>query len=208
LWRHSNDLRRSTEKAASVGKLFGYAMIAFGLLELFSGYAGGLWLSIVGVFIVAAAGAQAMNAEVKETFSGVHARELMSSPVVSIPLDATLAQAGNDYFLPYLYTAFPVVDASGHFGGVIVVSRLDAVPRRERPYKHVADIADRDRSLAIGEEEDVATLLSRPAFARVGRAVVVDAQNEPVGLVSITDIQRTLRAARVGRGPARPQVAP
>jgi Zn-dependent protease len=208
LWRHSHDLRRSTEKAAAVGRLFGYAMIAFGLLEMFSGYAGGLWLAIVGVFIVAAAGAQAMSAEVKETFSGVHARELMSSPVVSIPLDATLAQAGNDYFLPYLYTAFPVVDAAGHFGGVIAVSRLNAVPRRDRPYKHVADIADRDRSLAIGEEEDVATLLSRPAFARVGRAVVVDAQDEPVGLVSITDIQRTLRAARVGRGNATPQPAP
>jgi Zn-dependent protease len=202
LWRRKGDLRRATDTAASVGRVFGYAMIGLGVLELFSGYAGGLWLAIVGVFIVAAAGAQAVGAQVQATFSGVHARELMSSPAIAIPQDATLAQAGSDYFLPYLYTAFPVVDADGRFRGVIAVGRLDAVPARERPFKHVADVADCDPELAIGEDEDVATLLTRPAFARVGRAVVVDEQQAPVGLLSITDIQRTLRAARLGRTPA------
>jgi len=208
LWRHNHDLTRSTDTAARVGKLFGYAMIALGVLESFSGYGGGLWLAIVGLFIVSAAGAQAMSAQVQATFSGVHAREVMSAPVVSIPRDVTLAQAGNDYFLPYLYTAFPVVDAAGRFNGVIAVSRVDAVPRRERPFKHVGDVADRDPALAIGEDEDVASLLMRPAFTRVGRAVVVDEQDEPVGLVSITDIQRTLRAARVGKESATPRRGP
>jgi predicted transcriptional regulator len=121
----------------------------------------------------------------------------MSTPVVSIPLNVSLEQAGADYFLPYLYTAFPVVDASGRFGGVIAVNRVDAIPRRERASRLVSDVADRDPELAVGEEEDVAALLSRPAFGRVGRAVVVDALGSPVGLLSITDIQRTLRAARL-----------
>jgi Zn-dependent protease/predicted transcriptional regulator len=208
LWRHNHDLARSTETAARLGRMFGYAMIAFGALELFSGYAGGLWLAIVGMFIAAAASAQAVGAQVQATFSGVHAREVMSHPVVSIPRDATLAQAGSQFFVPYLYTAFPVIDAAGHFEGVIAVSRVDAVPRRERPYKHVGDVADRDPALAIGEDEDVATLLTRPAFARVGRAVVIDEEGEPVGLVSITDIQRTLRAARLERTPANREQLP
>jgi Zn-dependent protease len=200
LWRHNHDLARSTETAASVGRMFGYLIIGLGLLELFSGYAGGLWLAVVGLFIVVAAGAQAVSAQVQATFSGVHARELMSTPVVSIPLDVSLEQAGTDYFLPYLYTAFPVIDAAGHFGGVIAVNRVEAIPRPERSSRLVADVADRDPELAIGEEEDVATLLSRPAFGRVGRAVVVDASGSPVGLLSITDIQRTLRAARLSEG--------
>lgn len=199
LWRRSGDMRRATDTAASVGRVFGYAMIALGLLETFSGYAGGLWLAIVGFFIVAAAGAQSVGAQVQATFSGVHARDLMSRPVVTIPQDATLAQAGSEYFLPYLYTAFPVVDAAGHFGGVLAVGRLDAVPPRERPFKQVGEVADHDPELAVAEDEDVATLLARPAFARVGRAVVVDEHDEPVGLLSITDVQRRLRAARLGR---------
>ena len=208
LWRHNHDLERSTGTAASVGRMFGYVIIGFGLLELFAGYAGGLWLAVIGLFIVAAAGAQAVSAQVQATFSGVHARELMSTPVVSIPLDVSLEQAGADYFLPYLYTAFPVVDAAGHFGGVIAVNRVDAIPPRERASRLVGDVADRDPELAVGEEEDVATLLSRPAFGRVGRAVVVDASGSPVGLLSITDIQRTLRAARLGNGSVRSPKAP
>lgn len=208
LWRHNHDLGRSTSTAATVGKMFGYLMMGVGLLELFAGYAGGVWLAVVGLFIVAAAGAQAVSAQVQATFSGVHARDLMSTPVVSIPLDVSLEQAGADYFLPYLYTAFPVVDSGGHFGGVIAVNRLDAVPRRERSSRLVSDIADRDPELAVGEDEDIATLLSRPAFGRVGRAVVVDAEGSPVGLLSITDIQRTLRAARLGNGELRSPKTP
>ena len=46
-------------------------------------------------------------------------------------------------------------------------------------------------------------LLERPAFARVGRAVVVDERGRPVGLVSITDVKRALRASRLADRPAR-----
>lgn len=49
----------------------------------------------------------------------------------------------------------------------------------------------------MSAEEDVAHLLERPAFARVGRALVVDEDGRPVGIVSITNVQRALRAARL-----------
>jgi Zn-dependent protease len=200
LWRHNRNLERSTATASTVGRGFGYAMIAIGVISLFSGYAGGLWLAVIGVFIVVAAGAQAVSAQVKATFAGVPARELMSTPVVSIPLDVSLEQAGSDYFLSYRYTAFPVVDVSGRFTGVLALNRLEQVPRFQRSTRTVADVADRDPELAIGEEEDVAALLARPAFGRVGRAVVVDPSGSPVGLLSITDIERVLRATSLSNG--------
>jgi CBS domain-containing protein len=40
-------------------------------------------------------------------------------------------------------------------------------------------------------------VLERPAFARVGRAVVLDEPGRPAGLISITDVQRALRASRL-----------
>lgn len=200
LWRHNHDLERSTATAATVGRAFGYLMVALGVLELFAGSAGGLWLAIIGMFIVAAAGAQAVSAQVQATFSGVSARDLMSTPVVSVPGELTIERAGTDYFMPYRYTAFPVVDAAGHYSGVIAVDRVERIPPLERTNRHVAEVADHDPQLAVGEEEDVAALLSRPAFGRVGRAVVVDALGSPVGLLSITDVQRTLRAHRLAGG--------
>jgi hypothetical protein len=55
--------------------------------------------------------------------------------------------------------------------------------------------------LIVRADDDVAELIARPGFARVGRAVVVGDDAVPVGLVSITDVQRALRAAQLSAAP-------
>jgi Zn-dependent protease/predicted transcriptional regulator len=197
LWRRSGDIGRSTQTAARVGRGFGYVMIFLGGLEALSGAAEGLWLALIGFFIVMAAGAQAAGAQVQAAFSGVHARELMSTPVVSIPERTSAAQASADYFLPYRYTSFPVVDEQGRATGLVSVTQIEKLTSEQRAARSVAEIADRDPALLVREEVDVARLLERPAFARVGRAVAVDESGRPVGLISITDVQRALRASRL-----------
>ena len=63
----------------------------------------------------------------------------------------------------------------------------------------VGAVADMDPELLIHEEDDVAKLLGVGAFTRVGRAVVVDTARAPVGLLSITDVQRALRTSGLTR---------
>jgi Zn-dependent protease/predicted transcriptional regulator len=197
LWRRSGDIGRSTETAAGVGRTFGYLMIFLGVLDFLSGVPTGLYLALIGFFIVVASGAQASGARVQAALSGVRAGELMSAPVVSIPAPTSAAEAGSEYFVPYRYTAFPVVDSDGVAVGLVSVSQLEALAPALRPSRSVASIADRDPSLIVAASEDVARLLERPAFARFGRAVVVEESGRPVGLVSITDVTRALRAARL-----------
>ena len=197
LWRRNGDMVRSTQTAASVGRGFGYMMIGLGGLEVLSGAPQGLWLAMIGFFVVIAAGAQATGAQIQVALSGVSACELMSSPVVSIRARVSVADAGRDYFLPYRYTAFPVVDELGRAIGLVTTSTIQALARAQRTAGDVAEAADRDASLIVAEDTDVATLLQRPAFARVGRAVVVDGSKRPVGLLSITDVQRVLRASQL-----------
>jgi Zn-dependent protease/predicted transcriptional regulator len=202
LWRRSGDIGRSTATAASVGRGFGYVMIFLGILEFLGGAPEGLWLALIGFFVMMAAGSQAVGAQVQAALSGVHASELMSTPVVSIPGRTSALQAGTEYFVPYRYTSFPVVDEHGRAIGLVSVAQIDALTRQQRSAQWVAEIADRDPGLIVGGGEDVARLLERPAFARVGRAVVVDEPGSPIGLVSITDVQRALRAARLADPPA------
>jgi Zn-dependent protease len=209
LWRRSGDMSRSTETAASIGRGFGYVMIALGGLWLLSGVPQGLWIALIGFFIVMAAGQQAMGARVQAALSGVHAADLMSAPVVSIPEWASAEQASGEWFVPYRYTSFPVVDVRGRAIGLVSLTHIEALHRGQRAMRRVGEIADRDPELLVAGSEDVVLLLERPAFARVGRAVVVDRLGRPMGLVSITDVQRTLRASQLssgapgGRTPAR-----
>ena len=74
---------------------------------------------------------------------------------------------------------------------------LERTSRSPRGASFAGELADHNPALLIGERQDVAHLLEQPAFVRVGRAAVVDDQGRPVGVVSLTDIQRTIRAARL-----------
>lgn len=59
LWRRWHDRARATAVAATVGKIGGLGLIAVGLVELLGGdVLSGIWLALIGWFIVGAAGQQ------------------------------------------------------------------------------------------------------------------------------------------------------
>ena len=86
-------------------------------------------------------------------------------------------------------------DESGRAVGMLSIDQVERAPLSRRATMLVRERADRDPALLIGQQEEVAHLLEQSAFARVGRAAVIDYQGRPLGVVSITDIQRSIRAA-------------
>lgn len=194
LWRRSGDRLGATVRAAAVGRAFGFGFIGLGLLEALAGYPGGLWLAVIGWFVIAAGGAEALHAEVEETFSGVPARQLMSAPALSLPRTATVTQAVG-LVLGEPHPAFPVLD-DGRVVGIVRVSALERVAPDDRDVVLVDGLIDREPSLLIAPERDVAALLDEPAFSRVQRAIVVDGDGRPLGVVSITDVRRAFDARR------------
>lgn len=198
LWKRYGDLSRATSVAAATGRMFGLAMVALGVLALFAGAVGGLWLAVIGMFIVLAAGAQAANVAVEAALSGVHAGELMSSPAEVVAASMPVEQAIAERLVRSRHVAFPVEDAEGVVIGLLTLDRIERLPHPgHRAPRRVADVADRDPELIAHVDDDVALLLRRPAFQRVGRIAVVDGAGAAVGLLSITDVQRTLRVARL-----------
>ena len=203
MWRHSGDFHAATNTAAGLGRAFGLLLVGFGLLLGFVAVASGLWLAVIGVFLVFAANAERQHEEVVRRFIGIPAEELMSRPAISIAADCTLAQA-HEYFLRYRYTAFPVTDASGRVLGMLSTRHLDGAPRAAWERASAGEQADRDPALVVAEGEDVAHLLEEPAFVRVGRAAVVDRDGRPVGVLSVTDLERAIRVSRLGDRTAGP----
>ena len=197
LWMRGGDIVRATDRAAVVGRAFGYLMIGLGGLELLSGAPGGLWLAVVGAFIVMAARAEAGAARLRAAFSGVRVRDLMSAPAVSIPAGLPAARAAVDFFLADRFASFPVCDEDGRALGIVTLAQIERLAPARRESCVVGEIAERDPTLLVREDDDVALVLERPSFARVGRAAVVDERGRAVGLLSVTDVRRALRASEV-----------
>lgn len=194
LWRRTGDREAATARAATGGTVFGWTLVALGLLALASGLVGGLWLALVGGFLILAAAAEAQGMATKNALGGLHVGDLMTPSPATLRADLTLDEAVVVGFARHLYTAFPVVDERGRTLGIVAVDDIRKVPHHGRARFRVADVMVVDPALETRPSTAVQDLVERPAFAAYGRAVVLDDDGRPVGLISITDVQRRLRA--------------
>jgi Zn-dependent protease len=205
LWQRSGDIGRATATAATIGRSFGYGLIGLGLLAVVAGLPTGLWFALIGFFLILAARAEETHQRVKSALGGAEARELMAFPAVTISADATAEDAARR-FADHRYRAFPVVDGD-RVRGVLTIDRMEAIPAPQRTTMRVRDMIDDDPQLFIDEHTDVAELLDRPAFQRVGRAVVLPRPGG-VGILSLTEVERAVRARELlSDGPTRSATA-
>jgi Zn-dependent protease len=205
IWRQTGDISRATAVAASIGRGLGYGMIGLGVFATVAGGLGGIWLALIGLFVIGAAKAEEGGLRVSIALSGREARNLMTFPVVCVPSGISVAEAVRDYFVVHRFSAFPVLDGN-RLVGLIDRASVARVPAQQREAMSVNDACIHDSSLVVEGSQDVAELLERPAFQRVGRAVVTSSDGG-VGILSITDVNQVLHALDLVEEPTPPHPA-
>lgn len=199
LWMRSGSREAATATAGRVGAGCGWAFVALGVMSALGGAAAGLWFALIGGFVVLAARAERTRVIVQHDLAGVTVADVMVHDPVTIADWLTADGAIESRVRTHLFSAFPVIDAEGHANGLLTLESLRRVPAAERGLRRVSEIALHDPQLMVTADLDVADVVMRPAFASVGRAVVVDADGEVIGLVSTTDVSRRLRRAELLR---------
>lgn len=205
MWRHHGDRDRATAAAAGAGRAFGWGLVGLGGLAFFSGSTGGLWFALVGWFLIAASAAEAQASQVAHVLGERTAADLMSAPAVSLPATLTVAEAIVTGFARHLFSAFPVTDGEGRAIGLVTLSDVRALPGPQRGVTMLGAVAHGDPELLIEASHSASALVADPAFRRLGRAVVIDSTGRPAGVVSVTDIDRRLRAEALLPGIGQPR---
>lgn len=199
IWQHTGDLSGATSTAARLGRGLGYGMIGLGIFSALGGAFGGLWLALIGFFVIVAAKAEEGGLRVRIAFSGRQAGNLMTCPAVSIPAGITVGDAVRDYFVPRRFSAFPVMDGE-RLIGIIDRATVERLSIDRRAAVTVGEVCIEDQSLIVSESQDVADLLEQPAFQQVGRAIVTTADGR-LGILSITDVNQVMAALELASGP-------
>jgi Zn-dependent protease len=197
MWMRSGDHARATARAAGIGRAFGMGMVFVGLLSVLNGLAGGLWLAFVGIFVLAAAGAEAQHAALRDRFGDEPVDDLLTAPVISVPGDLTAAEAVPAYFVRHRHPAYPVIDAAGRMTGLLTTAAVRRLPEHLRRSTPVAALADSDPGLLVHPGDAIAEVLERPAFIRRRHAVAVDEDGRPVGILAAVDVQRWVEATQL-----------
>jgi Zn-dependent protease len=204
LWWRSGDRVRAAVVAARAGRLFGVALIVLGLAGvLFAAWFGGLWLALIGWFLVNAAMAEEQQVVIGHRLRGVRVRDVMSPPPVTASPAATVAGFIDEVVLHERFSSYPLVDPAGRLSGLVTLDRIRRVPADRRVATSLADIACPPAEVPTAEpDEPLVDLLPRMAGCADGRAVVLDRDRRVIALVSPRDVSRVAAVSELRAGEA------
>ncbi|HSJ61718.1 MAG TPA: site-2 protease family protein [Jiangellaceae bacterium] len=201
LWWRYGDRARADQAAKRSGEVLGVVLIAVGVFEAIAlAWAGGLWLALIGWFLVSAARSEASARAARDRLAGLRVRDIMTPHPDSAP-----GWVSIDWFVTTIagrsrQTAFPVVDLSGAPVGFVEVEMLAAVPVAERGMTRVDRVAVRvPPEHVLGPDDPATVVLERPALGREVIGLVVDA-GQVVGMLTTLDVARLMRQAQLGYG--------
>jgi Zn-dependent protease/CBS domain-containing protein len=203
LWRTRGDLAWATRVATDIGRGFGYLFIALGIaMFIFQGSFSGAWLAFIGWFLLQAATAEARYIATEAALDGLRVRDLMVRNPVTVDGDLTVAQFMDEVARSHRFTTYPVVDRERPIG-LLAFRSVAAVPRSEWETRRVRDaMIPLDEVQVLTEDETAVEALAALSSPTSNRGLVIE-NGHLAGLLSITDLARTLEVGR----PRRPAAA-
>lgn len=195
LWAWRKDRVQAALIAARAGRVFGFVLMAIGFLQVVSGAGfSGLWLVLIGMFLVNAAGAEEQHTQVTSALAGLRVRDVMTPDPVTADPTERLDHFVSDTAWRHRYSTYPLVGADGHLEGLATLNRVRSIPEQRRGETTLRDIACTPDELPLTTpQEPLVELLPRMANCSDGRAVVVDDKQRVVGIVSPSDISRAMQ---------------
>ncbi|WP_432072753.1 site-2 protease family protein [Streptomyces wuyuanensis] len=193
LWWWTGDRLRATKGAATAGRLFGWFLALLGLFLLMrTGSFGGLWLAVLGWFLIAAATLEGRQAELRATLTGVPVREAMTTEPVSVRAGLTVERFLSDPLYRFRHSAFPVTGDDGAPVGLVTLEAARAVRRERQAVVTVGDVMLPLAEVTVASpDEGLAELLPRIRPGGAHRVLVLDG-SRLVGILSASDISRTV----------------
>ena len=193
-WKITGKRGTATRFAALLGQVFGYVFIALGIVFLVSGVFGsGIWFILIGILIVGAARAAAIQSPLIDRIEGVTIGDVMDPSPVSIPGSLPAALAADEYFLRYGWSWFPVIGEDGRFVGIVNRDALDEVPEVSRQSTTVAELVDEDTTgYHVLWDAPLDSLLGNPDLRKFGAMMVTDHAGRLTGVVTVEQLGRAL----------------
>lgn len=139
VWWMTKDAVRSTRIAARVGQTIAIFFIAIGVYRLFGGAGfAGLWIAIIGWFLLDAAGASYAQVEINQRLRGVRVGDIMARDCPTVEGRTNLQAFVEDFLLRTGRRCFIVVE-NGVISGMITANEIKEVKPQLRIHKTVSD---------------------------------------------------------------------
>lgn len=140
VWWITKDPARATRIAAIVGELVAFGFICWGIVRLFGGRNfGGLWLALIGWFLLEAARSSYAQVAITESLRGIKVSDVMTrdSPVVDSTM--SLQTFVDEHLLTTGQRCF-IVEKNGAVSGLVTPHEVKTIERSQWKSSTVADV--------------------------------------------------------------------
>ena len=159
IWDRSGNLVKATNIAATVGRFMGWALIAFGLFQIFAGnFIGGIWFAFIGWFLSSSADASRREITLREQLNGIKVSEVMTTNPTGISPATTVAELVSNVFRKQHGRAVPVCQ-NDQVLGIVTVTDVKELPQEKWGETEVREIMTREPLYSVTPEDDLNTAL-------------------------------------------------
>jgi Zn-dependent protease/CBS domain-containing protein len=206
MWRHGGDEHRARARAAAAGRVLGGVLIGLGLLELVYIDVSGVWLAVIGWLIMSMARAESVQNTTDDLLEGVSVGEVMTSPVVTVPSDLTVAEFVEGPWMAARVSTFPLVDRAGRPTGIVTTRAVAGNDRTSWATTSLASLAIPIGEFTVADPGDLLIDVLRERGDPRAR-VLVTHDARLIGIVSPTDVAWALERRSLRRAPKRTPAA-
>ncbi|MBT2367278.1 site-2 protease family protein [Streptomyces sp. ISL-10] len=190
VWWKTGSPLRATVVATAAGRVLGWALVGIGMYLVLAGAAfSGIWLVVIGWFVIVMATVEGGQAKLRELLGGIPVSDAMTPDPVSVPAATTVGEFLTDARFRYRHSAFPVVDNGNIAVGLITLKGADAVPETERASTVVARVMVPVDDLPTRPDDPLARLVPELEANPAHRALVLEGR-DLAGIVTSSDISR------------------
>ncbi len=198
IWGITKDFSRATLIAGSSGRVVAYALMGIGGYLAFykNDWYSGLWLGVIGLYLLNAAQQSIVQMTIRDALAGLHASDVMSHEVPTIEGSMSLEEYGAEV----LRTGrrCHLVLSGDRLVGMMNVHTLNAVPRPEWANNSVQSaMIPRDKIQWTSPDEPLLRLLERLLTADINQMPVVsgagDQAPQIIGIVTRDSILRVMQ---------------
>jgi Zn-dependent protease len=197
LWRWRGNRQAAAVNAARAGRILGFILIALGVLQVVLGRGlNGIWLALIGWFVVSAATAEEQQARLGGRLAILKVGDVMTVQPIVLDGNLTVGDFIAHVAMNHRFSTYPLVDVQGRLTGLVTLNRVRAVSPELRATTHLQEIACPPSEVPVAQPEDpLVELLERMHGCADGRAVVLDEVGRVIGVLSASDVARSLQVA-------------
>lgn len=199
LWHIKKDVLAATRTASRVGTMFGFVLVALGILAFFSGQlVVGLWQLLIGMFIIGASRSSYEDLAIRQTLKNYTVSALMTRNPRVVDAGDTVNAIVNNVMLKHNVSFVPVLDGDQLLGYVdaAMIQTIDQENWGQTTAGDIFTAADSTNTVSANEKtEDVFDKMAKTG----NRKLLIASNHRLEGVISLADLMHFL-SVRSGLG--------